>query len=99
MLGFCGEVLLSIVLVLMFEFKMSMGEEVGIYFKFRGGEIVYYELMLSWKGIEFVIENLFFNIFVCLKYMKMVNMEFGNVMDVVNCFVMFYFEVLIWLMY
>lgn len=72
-LGFWGEVLLSIVLV--FEMIVEIvivEEEEGSYVILKGGKVEENWLVVFCKGIKMIVFNLFYNMFVCLKYVKMI---------------------------
>lgn len=71
MFGFCGEVLFFIVFVSVLIFLMVVdGVSYGIKFVVCGGEVEEVILVISFVGIKVCVEDFFFNMFVCFKYMK-----------------------------
>lgn len=62
-------------------------------FVVKGGNIEKQEVVLSFCGIKILVENLFFNMFVRLKYMKSLQFELVYIIDIVNRFSLVYLEV------
>lgn len=63
----------------------------------ENGEILNYKFVKVKKGIDIFVELLFYNILVCLKYIKSLYIELGKIIDIVNRMVMSYLD--IWIVF
>lgn len=94
MMGFCGEVLVFIVVVVQVELKICFEfEELGIKIIIVGFKVESQEVVFCFKGSNFFIKNFFFNIFVWCKFLKVNFIEFSNILVEFECIVLVYFEV------
>lgn len=80
-MGFCGEVLVFIVVVVQVEFCICMeGEELGMMLMIFGFKVEGQEVVFCLKGSSFSVKNLFFNVLVCCKFLKLNQMELSNIL-------------------
>ena len=83
-LGFRGEALPSIASVSDVSVKSSDGENTGVHFHIKAGEVVAHEPALMRKGTDMEINHLFFNTPARLKHIKSLNTELSHITDYLN---------------
>lgn len=98
MLGFCGEVLVLVVLVVCFVIS-SCECGVSYVWKLKVEICVELELVVLMVGIIVEMCDFYFNILVCCKFFKVEGIEFVYCVDVVKCLVLICFDVVFSLIY
>ena len=83
-LGFRGEALPSIASVTDIHVKSSNGQDTGVHFHIKGGEVLVHEPGAMRKGTDMEVNHLFFNTPARLKHIKSLNTELSHITDYVN---------------
>ena len=83
-LGFRGEALPSIASVTDVHVRSSNGQDTGVHFHIKGGEILAHEPGVMRKGTDMEVNHLFFNTPARLKHVKSLNTELSHITDYVN---------------
>src|SRR5699024_6238095 len=89
-LGFRGEALASIASVSKLTLISSEGERPATKLYLEAGSLVKESMGTARKGTEIIVEDLFFNSPVRLKYVKSIHTEFGHMSDLINCYALGY---------
>ncbi|MGX7030315.1 DNA mismatch repair endonuclease MutL [Vagococcus zengguangii] len=83
-LGFRGEALPSIASVSRFTLETSTGEEEGSYVYLEGGKVKEHKPHSLRKGTNITVADLFYNTPARLKYVKTLQTELSNIVDLLN---------------
>ena len=83
-LGFRGEALPSIASVSRFTLETSTGEEEGSYVYLEGGKVKEHKPHSLRKGTSITVADLFYNTPARLKYVKTLQTELSNIVDLLN---------------
>lgn len=83
-LGFRGEALASIAAVSKVSLWTSDGEQQGTVVEIEGGNVLKHEAGALRKGTDFLVQQLFYNTPARLKYMKTLQTELGQTVDLLN---------------
>ncbi|MGX6961883.1 DNA mismatch repair endonuclease MutL [Vagococcus xieshaowenii] len=83
-LGFRGEALPSIASVSRFTLETSTGESEGSYVYLEGGKVIEHKPHSLRKGTSITVADLFYNTPARLKYVKTLQTELSNIVDLLN---------------